>query len=409
MNQWSIENATMVTPHEVIGQSNMVIQGELIHDLNVREKELPEISLDMSGMLVFPGLINAHDHILGNYLPKVGKGPYINWLPWDNDLKSADTYVERQQIDIETSYYLGAYRNLLSGVTTVSDHIPHFVNDPYIDKMPIRIIRDYTLAHSVTSFALKWGEGIQKEYQLALEKDFPFVTHCQEGFDEETLRDTQVLEENGALGEHAALVHCIGLSDEDIDTHARYGSNIIWCPDSNMYMYNRTLKVKSCLEKGINVALGTDSPMSGGLNYLYELKFAQKTYRKIFGEDIDPKNLIEMGTTRAAQAFRLSSVGEIAPGKGADLLFVKGNPDDPYQALIQTEMSDIQLLVYRGQPIYGDLDFAEIFSFFSGPYSKIRVQGQPKIVIGDPWEVLKTIRKAVGYKKELAFLPIEPY
>lgn len=409
MNHWSIENAHLVTPADVLPDSNVVMKKGKITNIGASESQMPEISLDVDGSIVFPGIINAHDHILGNYLPKVGKGPYENWLPWDNDLKSADVYVERQQIDIQESFYLGAYRNLLSGVTTVSDHIPHFVNDPWIDKMPIRIMRDYALAHAIVSFALKWGDGIKEEYQKAIDNNIPFVSHCQEGFDEETLQDTQTLVKLEALGEYSVLVHCIGLSPEDIKIHAQRKSNLVWCPDSNMFMFNRTLDVKRCLEHGINVSLGTDSPMSGGLNSLYELKFAKRTYFEIYGEHLDDKILVEMATINPAKAFRLPSLGSIEVGKTADLLLVRGEVDRPYSSLIDAEMEDVRLVIYQGRPIYGDLDFYEIFDLFEIPYTRILVKGVPKVIIGDPWDLLKKIRRAVGYKKELAFLPIAPY
>ncbi len=406
---WSIENAHVITPHKVIPDSNIIMQKGKIKSIHVAEARLPEISLDVDHSLVFPGLINGHDHILGNYLPKVGKGPYPNWLPWDNDLKSADTYVERQQIDIFDSYLLGSYRNLLSGVTTVSDHIPHFVNEPFIDKMPIRVLRDYALAHAVASFALSWGDGIEEEYAKAKKNNIPFITHCQEGFDDETLQDTNTLIKKGALGEYSVLIHCIGLGREDIVNHAKHKSNIVWCPDSNMFMFNKTLPVKECLDQGVNVVLGTDSPMSGGMNMLTELKFAKKTYFQLYKEHLDDKQLIEMVTTKAAKALRLPSLGEIKEGKTADLLLIRGEVDRPYSSLVEAQMEDIRLMIYQGVPIYGDLEFEDIFQYFNLDYSTILVNNHPKAVIGDPWSLLKRIRTAVGYKKELAFLPIKNY
>lgn len=409
MYHWSIENAHLVTPDKLITNTNVVMNSGKIEELDTTETKLPEISLDVDQSIVFPGIINAHDHILGNYLPRVGNGPYTNWLQWDNDLKSADTYVERQQIDIFDSYLLGSYRNLFSGVTTVSDHIPHFVNDPFIDKMPIRVLRDYTLAHAVVSFALSWGEGLEKEYNLAVEKGLPFITHCQEGFDAETLRDTQTLVEKGCIGPNAVYIHCIGLSPDDIKVHAEKQSNIIWCPNSNMFMFNRTLDIKSCLEQGINISLGTDSPMSGGLHILDEMQFGKKTYYEMYNDHIDDKILIDMITVNAAKALRLDSLGRIEKGKTADLTCIRGEEDRAYSSLVEADLEDIRLVIYQGKPIYGDLEFEEIFEYFKIPFTRILMRGVPKVVIGDPWALLKRIRQAVGYKKELAFMPIEPY
>ena len=81
---------------------------------------------------MLPGLIDCHDHLLGTYLPRVGdRKPYLNWLVWDNDLKASPIYAEMQQIESADLYLLGEYRHLISGVTSVQDHIPHFVQDMF--------------------------------------------------------------------------------------------------------------------------------------------------------------------------------------------------------------------------------------------------------------------------------------
>ena len=40
------------------------------------------------------------------------------------------------------------------------------------------------------------------------------------------------------------------------------------------------------LDMGINVAIGTDSPMSGGLNLLHEMKYDKILYEDIYGEEL---------------------------------------------------------------------------------------------------------------------------
>ncbi|HPI22395.1 MAG TPA: hydrolase, partial [Spirochaetota bacterium] len=98
MGKWGLTGATIVTPDETIKNAGIAIQGDKIERVSggpVRGVD----AFDAGDTVLAPGLINAHDHLLGTYYPKVGNGPYENWLPWDNDLKSALVYEERQQIE----------------------------------------------------------------------------------------------------------------------------------------------------------------------------------------------------------------------------------------------------------------------------------------------------------------------
>ena len=369
---------------------------------------IKDFTIDLGNKIVFPGLINGHDHLLGNYYPRIGNGPYLNWLPWDNDLKSSPVYTERSKIPPKEIYLLAAYRNLLSGVTTVSDHIPHFVNAPYLSVVPIRIIKNYTLAHESSNYDLQWGDGIEIEYKKAITNNYPFITHIEEGYDQESETGIDKLLKLKAISDHTVLIHAIALSDKDIKIVAKHNANIIWCPNSNIFMFNRTGNVKKWLENNINVSLGTDSPASGGLNTLDEIHFAKEQYKKIFKENIDDKILIKMASINPAKAFRIDKeLGSIEKGKLADLLVLNGNSDKPYTSLVNAKLEDISLVIYEGQPIYGDSEYKDLFKKFNVKVSKFKIANKEKMIVGTPLKLLNKIRKLVGFKKYLPFLPIE--
>ena len=215
MNKWGISGVTAITPDDKVKNAKITIQDNKIDKISKEELKTP-VSIEFENAIISPGLINGHDHLLGTYFPKVGNGPYENWLPWDNDLKSSPIYAERQQIENRDLYLLGGYRSLISGATSVQDHIPHFVQDPFIDIIPVRVISDFSLAHSISSFALAWGDGVTEEYKKSEENDIPFVTHIAEGFDAETVRDIITLDGKGGLGEYSVLVHGLAFTEEDI-------------------------------------------------------------------------------------------------------------------------------------------------------------------------------------------------
>ncbi len=409
--RWQISNGCLVTPTKVLKHASLGIQDGKILYLSHKPKGLPEaINVDISGLLVFPGLINCHDHLLGTYFPRVGdRKPYLNWLMWDNDLKSSPHYAERQQVESSDLYMLGGYRHLISGVTSVQDHIPHFVQDMFKKLVPIRIIDQFSMAHSVGSFALPWGEGIEVEYQRAKEEGIPFVTHCSEGFDQETLRSVSVLENKKALSEHTVLIHGIGFSDSDIENLAKYGVNVVWCPVSNLYMFDVTAPVKKLLEANVNVVLGTDSPMSGSINIFEEMYIAKNYYRETYSEHLSSKLLVEMLTTRASKAMFLPKLGFIKEDNFADLLIIDGETDAPYDSLTSMGFSDIMLVTIGGRPKYADASFIDLFEMLGVPYQKIKVAASRKIIEGDLLALLERVKRSVSFDKKFPFLPVEPW
>jgi 5-methylthioadenosine/S-adenosylhomocysteine deaminase len=368
------------------------------------------LDIDLTGSYAYPALINAHDHMRGNYLPRVGPAAgtfYENWGPWDADLKASPVYLERSNINDEQLYFLSAYKNLFSGVATVSDHFPHKLNDPFIPKMPIRVIKEYALAHECSSFELKWGDGIEIEHERAVKHNWPFITHLEEGFDAESTDGVGVVKRAKALDEHCFFIHCVGFSEQDIQEIKAAGASVCWCPASNMFMFNATMKIRKMLEAGVNVALGTDSTHTGSVNLFAEMRFARERYRAMYGRELSAKTLFEMVTINAAKALRIDSqTGSLEKGKKADILVLAAKDEDPFENLAKADMADVRLLVMDGIPLYGELPFLEKFGKLPG-LSQVKVSGRDMFVKGNPAQLLANIRKAVGFDKKLGYLPFE--
>ena len=115
-----------------------------------------------------------------------------------------------------------------------------------------------------------------------------------------------------------------------------------------------------------------------------------------------------MLTTNPAKAFFLEDRGELKEGKLADFILIDGDPAEPYKVLGELDYEKIMLVVIDGVPRYGDIHFKPLFEALGIPFYEIRVQGVRKIIKDPVLEVLDRVYKAIGYKKELAFLPVEP-
>jgi 5-methylthioadenosine/S-adenosylhomocysteine deaminase len=386
-------------------------------DLNIQDGHIVSrrgrIAVDLrGGSYVYPSLINTHDHLQGNYLPSVGPQQgtfYLTWLPWDNDLKASDTFKERSQLNREDLYALSGYKCLFSGVTTVNDHFPQKINSAILPTLPIRAILEYGIAHECSSYDLKWGDGVEIEHKRAVDNKWPFITHLSEGFDDESMRGIEALEKFGILDNHCLLVHCISFSDADIEKAAKAGASVSWCGRSNMFMFNATAKIRKMIKAGVNVTIGTDSSATGSVNILAEMKYDRNLYRSMYGEDLPAEKIFEMVTHNAAKAFWMDDrIGTLDEGKLGDIVVLKANNDDPYENFVNASMENIELLILAGMPIYGEMRFLDTLegSLPSG-YTQIKVSGRPMFVKGDPAGLYSEVRRKIGFKKILDYIPFE--
>ena len=409
VDSYSLCGGVVMTPQGIEKTGSVDVRGNHIASISKPVQK----RVDLKGMsMVYPALINIHDHLRGNYLPRIGPKPgsfYLNWAPWDNDLKSSVTYAERSNLSVENLYFLSAYKNLFSGVTTVNDHFPHELNDELLPRLPIRAFREYCLAHECSSYDLKWGDGIEIEHERAKKNNWPFITHLEEGFDPEAQDGVELLARMKRLDEYCVLIHCIGFTDQDIQRVAKAKVHISWCPASNLFMFNVTCKIKKMLAAGINVSIGTDSTHTGSVNLFAEMRTARESYRSMYGEDLSAKTLVDMVTVNPAKAFRMSDrLGSLEAGKLADILVLKARVDDPYENLASASMTDIELLIMEGKPLYGEERFLDLLGGkLPSDYRMITSGGRRLFVIGDPAALYAEVRRKTGVRKVLDYLPFD--
>ena len=408
MFEYTLENGVIVSPGKKAYTGNLGINGEKI----VSPGGSVKINLEEKSF-VYPSLVNTHDHLQGNYRPPVGPKEgsfYLTWLPWDNDLKASKTFEERSKLSREDLYALSGYKCLFSGVTTVNDHFLHKYNRHILPTLPVRAIQEYTIEHECTSYDLKWGDGIEVEHERAVKNNWPFITHLSEGFDAEAMHSIEKLEKMNILDNHCLFVHCIALSDEDIGKIAIADASVSWCGFSNMFMFNVTAKVRKMINAGVNLTIGTDSSATGSANLLAEMKYDRELYRKLYGEDLSAEKIFEMVTINSAKAFWMQDrIGTLEEGMLGDILVLRAKDENPYENLVNAEMKDVELLILAGKPIYGEMRFLDIFNGeLPSGYTQIMVENRSMFVRGDPAGLYREVRKKIGFKKELDYLPFEP-
>jgi cytosine/adenosine deaminase-related metal-dependent hydrolase/ubiquinone/menaquinone biosynthesis C-methylase UbiE len=329
---------------EAAAPASVSIVGKYIHSVRDRswvDKKCDALSghnLDLSGYLLLPGLINAHDHLEFGLFPNIGAGPYQNAAQWAHDIHSteASLIARHRSVPRPVRLWWGAIRNLLCGVTTVCHHNP--VTPELLDPgFPIRVITDFGWAHSLSlepQLADKFRE---------CHADLPFILHAAEGIDEESTQEVFTLDRMGALDQRTVLIHGLACTPEGADLINQRHAALVLCPTSNEFLFR--LSPSLAFIRSVDaVVLGSDSPLTGAGDLLEEVRFAHTHI------GLDANSVYAMVSSRAADVLRLrQGEGRLWPGSVADIVAVRDLELSPAETLAQLTIGQIELVIVGGR------------------------------------------------------------
>lgn len=295
-------------------------------------------SLDLSGYLLFPGLVNAHDHLEFALFPRLGSPPYRNATEWAMDVQTqeAETIRLHKTVPKEVRLWWGGVRNLLSGVTTMCHHNPLH---PALQRrdFPVRVVRNYRWEHSL-AFA---GDLPAALPHAGCEE--PFFIHAGEGVDLTAAAEISTLDRIGALDGRTVLVHGLAIGQEGADLLNRRGSALVVCPSSNNFLFHAT-HTPDQLDSLERLALGSDSPLTADGDLLDEIRFAHRICH------LDEDRLYGMVTDRAAAIVQVNrGEGTSRIGAVADFMAIRGRVGDPADILTELSWRDVELVIVGGR------------------------------------------------------------
>src|SRR3984885_13416925 len=260
-------------------------------------------SVDLSGYLLLPGLVNAHDHLEFSLYPNIGDGPYYNAAQWARDIHAnrAPLIAQHRKVPRSTCLWWGAIRNLLCGATTVCHHNP-VTPELTGPGFPIHVVQEFSWAHSPSldpALASKFRES---------RADLPFILHAAEGVDEGSAQEIFELDRIHALDHRTVLVHGLACSPESISLINRRLAALILCPTSNVFLFHRSPSLPFIRSLDTPL-LGSDSPLTAAGDLLDEIRFAHMR------TGIDANSIYAMVTDRPAEVLRLRrGEGGLKPG-----------------------------------------------------------------------------------------------
>ncbi|GAB4573606.1 MAG: amidohydrolase family protein [Anaerolineae bacterium] len=325
---------------------------------------LPEAtSVDLEGLTVWPGLINAHDHLELNHFPRSKFSPfYANAHQWGQALDrrlNQEPYRTGQMYALADRILIGGLKNLLCGALTVVHHNPLYPDLTRPD-YPVAVLRRYGWAHS-----LHFTQDVVGSYRKVAH-DVPWIIHLAEGVDQAAALEYGRLKKMGCVQPNTVLVHGVGLTADDMLDCARRVRGLVWCPSSNRFLLGYTANVALWQDLGGRVALGSDSRLTADGDLLDEMQAALET------GDASPEQIMAMVTTEPAAMFEMTDAGSLAPGMRADFVATRGDQ------LVGVKRADLALIVRGGVPQIGDPDIMARFP--DVPVVPARLDGRPKAI-----------------------------
>jgi len=162
-------------------------------------------------------------------------------------------------------------------------------------------------------------------------------------------RPIDLLRDTGWLSERTWFAHSTLLDDDEMAAIAGAGASLAHCPRCIVRLGKKVARVGHWRAHGINVGIGVDGAASSDMsNLLNEMRLALVLHRVGGYEDSEaaeqwmtPDDVLWMATRGGARALGRDDIGELTPGKSADIaafplrrLSLAGAIADPLGALL---------------------------------------------------------------------------
>jgi 8-oxoguanine deaminase len=167
--------------------------------------------------------------------------------------------------------------------------------------------------------------------KLAEKHDCRLHTHISETRDETDYclahlgcRPVEYLEDTGWMTSRVWLAHGVFFNDEEVVKLGQHGLAVCHCPTSNMMLASGHCRTRELEQAGVALGLGVDGSSSNDSSNLMEgVRHALMINRLTYNATVTHLDALRWATQGSARCLGRSDIGEIAPGKEADLALFK--------------------------------------------------------------------------------------
>jgi 5-methylthioadenosine/S-adenosylhomocysteine deaminase len=394
---------TMDKDRRVIEDGAVVITDGKIGLVGKREAVTKNLrarqTIDATGKVVIPGLINTHTHIPMTVFRGIADD--LDLQEW---LQKYIFPAEAKNVDenlVRVGTRLGLAELIRGGTTTYCDM--YYFEDAIADetaKAGVRGVLGETLidfpapdnktyAEALTyaeNFVKKWQdhplvvpavaphapytvseEHLQAASDLARKLDAPLVMHLAEAQSEtdfvmqnKGMRSIEYIDKIGFFTDKTIAAHVIQVNEKELEILKKRNVGIAHNPQSNMKLAAGVAPVPAMLSKNLRVGLGTDGAASNNDLSLWEEMDTAAKLHKIFSGNpkvVSAEEAFTMATVGGARALHMEDrIGSLEAGKRADLVIVgfEGIHQTPFYNIYShlvyaTKSGDVESVIIDGK------------------------------------------------------------
>lgn len=357
-----------------------------------------EREIDLNGNLLMPSFKNAHTHsamtFARSYCDDI---PLQEWLynkifPLEALLTGDDVAALSKVAFLEylsggisacfDMYYFPENMAKASVETGFRTVMCGAVNN-FKESVPLleEYYKKYNSYHDLISYQL----GFHAEYttdekimkgiaKLAEKYKAPVYMHSSETMEEtqacinsKNKTPTELFDKLGLFNYGGGAFHSVWLCNEDMEIYKKRGVWAVINSGSNCKLASGVARVEDMLNKGINLAIGTDGPSSNNALDMFREMYLTCVLQKIKNKDASSMNaneVLKMATVGSARCMGLNDCDIIQQGKKADLIVIDlKKPSmqpihDITKNLVYSASKDcIKLTMVNGKILYENGDF----------------------------------------------------
>ena len=353
--------------------------------------ELPRLcrTIDLGCVAIVPGLVNAHTHLEFSQLEQPLGQPGIKFTDWVRlvvgQRSDVDPSAKHQSIvaGIQESFQAGVWavgdiatdpvgeESYLAAEHETPVHTTVFLEqlgrkaellEQQRTQLDVHLLKNGLVPESFTcgasphaTYSVTWGLHDQicaaakihnslvamhvaetlAERQLcdSLTGDFVDLLQDFDAWDPKTFVPRRSIK--GFLGRlsqapRSLVVHGNYLDSDELDLVQRNKNmSIVFCPRTHQFFQHAPYPLQEMLDRGINVAVGTDSRASNpDLNLFADLQLIAADFPKLSAMDV-----LKLGTANGALALgRAGELGTLSVGKQAAISYVSNEDFNTHQA-----------------------------------------------------------------------------